>query len=115
MFVAAALATYLGTTVLKHHVSLANATFLVDLALLCGLTQVALRTDRYWPLWICAFHALSVIAFLAWQIVPNSPRLFKAISAFWSIPQLVVLCAGPILDLRHASREAADAEHRQAG
>lgn len=105
MFVIAALATYFGATTLKNLVSLPNATIMVDLMLLAGLAHVAARTDRYWPLWICAFHMLSVFSFLAWQFVPTSPRLFKAISAVWSIPELVVLSIGPILDMRHASAQ----------
>jgi hypothetical protein len=112
MFVVAGLATYLGATVFKPLVGLPEATVLVDLLLLGALLQVAVRTDRYWPLWICAFHALSIVSFLAWQIVPDSPRLFKAISAVWSIPELIVLCVGPLLDLRHASRGMVDAERR---
>lgn len=114
LFVIAGFATYLGATVLKPLVALPDATIVVDILLLVALGQVAMRTNRYWPLWICAFHALSVLSFLAWQIVPNSPRLFKAISAVWSIPQLIVLCIGPVLDFRHASKVFSDAEHRHA-
>lgn len=110
MFVVAGFATYIGATTLKTHIHLANATVLVDLVLLAGLAHVAARTDRYWPLWICAFQALSVLSFLAWQIVPESPRVFKALSAVWSIPQLIVLCVGPILDLRHGAGGTSRAE-----
>lgn len=110
MFVVAALATYIGATTFKTQISLAHSTVMVDFVLLIGLAHLAAKTDRYWPLWICAFQALSVISFLTWEIVPNTPRLFKAASAVWSIPQLIVLCVGPILDLRHSSRGARRAE-----
>ncbi len=114
MFVVAALATYFGTTALKQVITLPDATIVVDAVLLVGLAHVALRTDRYWPLWICAFHMLSVLSFLAWQFAPNSPLLFKAVSAIWSIPQLIVLCVGPILDLRQTtSPRTHDAENRR--
>ncbi|WP_159980868.1 MULTISPECIES: hypothetical protein [unclassified Novosphingobium] len=114
MFLIAALATYFGATTLKKLVTLPDATIIVDLILLGGLLHVAVRTDRYWPLWICAFHMLSVLSFLAWQFVPNSPLLFKAISGIWSIPELIVLCVGPILDLRQSSsQELRSAEDRR--
>lgn len=121
MLLVAALATYFGATTLKHVITLPHATIIVDSVLLAGLAHVALRTDRYWPLWICAFHMLSILSFLAWQFAPNSPLLFKALSGVWSIPELIVLCVGPLLDLRHtASRtplrrslpEAGSAEDR---
>lgn len=113
MFVFAGLATYIGATTLKPYTSLPDASIVVDMVLLAGLAHVAARTDRYWPLWICAFHMLSILSFLAWQFAPGSGKLFKAISGIWSIPELIALCVGPILDLRHAlSRERPGAEHR---
>lgn len=114
MFLVAALSTFFGATTLKEMVTLPDATIIVDLVLLGGLAHVAARTDRYWPLWICAFHMLSVLSFLAWQFAPNSPLLFKAISGIWSIPELIVLCVGPILDLRQSSsQELRSAENRR--
>jgi len=114
MFLVAAVATYFGATTLKHLLSLPDATIIVDAILLAGLAYVALRSNRYWPLWICAFHMLSVLSFLAWQFAPNSPLLFKAISGVWSIPELLVLCIGPLLDQRRTpSREMRGAEDRR--
>lgn len=42
-----------------------TAVFLVDLSLLLVLLFIALRSDRWWPMWACGFHALSLILTLA--------------------------------------------------
>lgn len=101
MLFIAAFATFFGATTLKPWVSLPDISFVIDMILLLGLLQVAIRTDRYWPLWICALHMLSVMTYAAWQFAPGSGKLFKAISGVWSIPELIILCVGPILDIRH--------------
>lgn len=42
-----------------------TAVFVVDLALFATLLFIALRSDRWWPLWACGFHGLSLILILA--------------------------------------------------
>lgn len=39
--------------------------FVVDVCLLLVLLVIALRSDRWWPMWACGFHALSLILTLA--------------------------------------------------
>lgn len=39
--------------------------FVVDLALLLVLLFIALRSDRWWPMWACGFHGLTLILMLA--------------------------------------------------
>jgi hypothetical protein len=38
---------------------------LVDMALLLVLLVIALRSDRWWPMWACAFQALNVVLHFA--------------------------------------------------
>lgn len=42
-----------------------TAVFLVDLALLAVLLFIALRSDRWWPMWASGFHALTLFLMLA--------------------------------------------------
>lgn len=42
-----------------------TAVFLVDLALMMVLVFIALRSDRWWPMWACGFHGLTLILMLA--------------------------------------------------
>ena len=48
-----------------------TAVFLVDLSLLLVLLAVALRSDRWWPMWACGFHGLSLILLLAILLDPQ--------------------------------------------
>lgn len=41
------------------------APLLVDLALMLVLLYSALKSDRWWPMWACAFQALNVVLHLA--------------------------------------------------
>jgi hypothetical protein len=42
-----------------------TAVFVVDSALLLVLLVISLRSDRWWPMWACGFHALNLILTLA--------------------------------------------------
>ncbi|AAK22765.1 hypothetical protein [Caulobacter vibrioides] len=43
----------------------------VDLALFLVLLGIALKSDRWWPMWACAFHALSIVLALAMLADPR--------------------------------------------
>jgi hypothetical protein len=44
---------------------------IIDVLLLAVLLFIALRSDRWWPLWACGFHALSVVLHLAVMADPK--------------------------------------------
>ncbi|WP_297512642.1 hypothetical protein [uncultured Caulobacter sp.] len=48
--------------------------FLVDLALMLVLLFIALRSDRWWPMWACGFHGLSLILLVATLADPGIPN-----------------------------------------
>lgn len=77
MFLVAAGATYLVPFVPNHswH-SVRVPILLIDLALLAGLVGIAVRANRFWPIWIGALHLLTVAvhgiraidpAFVSWM------------------------------------------------
>jgi hypothetical protein len=43
----------------------------IDVLLLAVLLFIALRSDRWWPMWACGFHALSVVLHLAVMADPK--------------------------------------------
>src|SRR4028119_1464771 len=74
---------------------------IVDLLLLSGLLCVAVRSRRFWPLWMTAFHLLTVsthIARLGEDDLP--PLVYFAIQSFWSLPLFLVMVGGIMLDRR---------------
>jgi len=73
----------------------------VDALLLAGLLAIALRSRSFWPLWMVAFHLLSVTTHLATIAKPElKPLLYFAMQSFWSLPLLLVMVAGIMLDRR---------------
>lgn len=57
---------------------------IIDLLLFGVLLTIALTSDRWWPLWACAFHGLSVVLGMAMLADPKiwSAAGFVASSAF---------------------------------
>jgi hypothetical protein len=68
--------------------------FLVDVAVLLVFLALALRSDRYWPLWTTAMQLLVVLAHLARLADPTMLRNgYGAVMAMWSYPQLIIISA----------------------
>jgi len=68
---------------------------LVDLAVLAGFILVALRSDRFWPLWVAGLQLTTSIGHLLKGIDQELlPRAYGAALQFWSYPILVILVVG---------------------
>jgi hypothetical protein len=81
--------------------------FGVDLALLGALSWVALRSDRWFPIWFTGLHLVAVTSHLASIIAPGfSPRVYFLVQAVWSIPMLATLATGVALDRRAGIADA---------
>jgi peptidoglycan/LPS O-acetylase OafA/YrhL len=78
--------------------------FGVDLLLLGALVAVSLRSRHYWPLWMTGFHLGSIATHLATIAAPVQlkPMLYFAMQSFWSLPMLLVMVAGIMIDRRAA-------------
>lgn len=82
----------------------------VDLALLFALTALALRADRFWPLWLVALQTLGTVAHLVDALDPSIDRVAYAIlTRGWSYPMTVILI---VATLRHRRRLSAGYEER---
>lgn len=77
---------------------------LVDLILLAVLLCIAAYADRWWTLWIAAFHMLGTSAHLVRFLDADVLRFVYALfSAAWSYPIVLLLAVGT---LRHRDRLA---------
>lgn len=75
---------------------------LVDLGLLAYLIWLALRSDRFWPLYAAGFQMVGTTIHLARLADPNvlhSAYAFAQI--FWAYPVLLALAAGTWLEARY--------------
>ncbi|MDQ1158699.1 hypothetical protein QE385_003026 [Sphingomonas sp. SORGH_AS 950] len=76
----------------------------IDLALMMGLTGVALLANRFWPLWLAAFHLLAVGIHGVKGFDPAlMPWMYAAAGGKLAYPMLVLLGMGV---LRHRIRLA---------
>ena len=80
--------------------------FAIDLAMLAGFVAVALRSCRFWPLWVAGLQ-LTTVCGHALKTVSTGllPQAYAAALYFWSYPILLILAVGT---WRHYIRRRAE-------
>jgi hypothetical protein len=82
-----------------RHVELAVAA--IDTASFLVITAVAMRSERYWPLWLSALYCLQAFSHL-FRLLPGSIALIYGILMnLWAYPMLAVIAIGT---WRHRAR-----------
>jgi hypothetical protein len=67
----------------------------IDLAVLAAFLFVALRSNRFWPLWVAGLQlTMSTSHFLKAIELDLLPRAYAAAAIFWSYPILLILAIG---------------------
>ena len=79
---------------------------LVDVATFAAFTFLALRTDRFWPLWIAGLQLTTVIAHALKAVrLDLMPQAYAAAERFWVYPIFLIIVIGT---WRSARRRAAE-------
>ena len=69
--------------------------FVIDSIALGGFVFVALRSSRFWPLWVAGFQLTSVLAHffkaIHWTMIP---LVYAAAERFWIYPIFLVIVVG---------------------
>lgn len=69
--------------------------FLVDFATFAAFTYVALRTHRFWPLWVAGLQLTTVMSHILKAIDTSLfPIAYAAAGRAWSYPILLILVIG---------------------
>jgi len=64
----------------------------LDIAMLAIFIAVALRSSRFWPLWVAGFQLTTSMAHLMKAVdVHLMPRAYAAAAVFWSYPILLII------------------------
>jgi hypothetical protein len=67
----------------------------VDLAMLATFVAIALKSQRFWPLWVAGLQLTTSFSHLMkaidWQLLPVA---YGAAVALWSYPILIILAIG---------------------
>lgn len=65
---------------------------LVDLVVLSIFIAIALRSDRFWPLWIAGLQLTTSMAHLMKAVhVDLMPQAYAAAEKFWSYPIILII------------------------
>lgn len=89
----------------RHWAGTEFGVFGVDLALLVGLYVLALRSLRFFPVWMTGLHLIAVTTHLSTILVPDiAPRLYKAMESLWAVPITLSMVFGIAMDRRAGLR-----------
>jgi hypothetical protein len=103
------LTAFAATGPATRYTSVELGIFLVDVAALVGFLIVALRAERFWPLWVTALQAIGTAAH-AMKLTDTHliPWGYAFALAFWSYPMLLLIAWGTWNHQRRLARFGAD-------
>lgn len=75
--------------------------FIVDVVIFLIFVALALRADRFWPLWVSALLGIGVLGHLAKLMLPDTFwRAYAFVLAIWSYPIVALIAVGTFLHWR---------------
>lgn len=81
----------------------------VDVLVLAGLVGIALRADRYWPLYVSALHGLTIAIHGVKAIQPSLvPWMYAGASGKLAYPMLLLLAVGAVRHRHRLARYGSD-------
>ena len=79
---------------------------LVDLAVLAGFIVVALRSERFWPLWVAGLQLTTIMGHVVKEVdLAMLPRAYGAALNFWAYPIVLILAIGTWRTQRRLNRD----------
>lgn len=97
-FVVATLASRL---VQQNYAHTETGVLVVDFLLLAGLLVLALKSDRFWPMYAAAFQFVGSLVHVASMTEQGSYAWAYAVGlVFWSYPVMIALMVGTWLEAR---------------
>ena len=106
--VVATLATRLVLSPLASRYSgVETGVLIVDLLTLAGFTLIALRTDRFWPLWVAGLQLTTLVAHLLKAVqLELLPYAYATAARFWVYPIFLIIVVGTWRSHHRARRES---------
>ena len=107
-FVCTSLASVLieARTGLIGHDGVAVSSVVVDVLALAGYMVVAVRSERFWPLWVAGLQLAMILTYgFAFRRIDLPPELKAEVSSFWLYPIALVIVIGTS---RNAGRRAVE-------
>lgn len=67
----------------------------VDVAVFAGFLAVALKSERFWPLWIAGLQLTTILGHFMKTVESGLfPRVYAAALTFWAYPIILILAVG---------------------
>jgi len=79
----------------ERYVAVEYSDLLIDSFVLAATIAIALRSDRFWPLWVAGLQLTIGMSHLFKWLQPDLlPLAYAAAERFWSYPTLMILFVG---------------------
>jgi hypothetical protein len=110
LYAVSVIATFLIMKAHRHYwLDLEVGVFIVDAVIFLAFVPIALRADRFWPLWVTAFLGLGVLGHVARLVMPDTFwRAYAMVLTIWSYPILATMMLGTFLHRRRLALHGAD-------
>jgi hypothetical protein len=80
---------------------------IIDLLMLAAFIAIALRSERFWPLWLAGLQLTNSMAHLLKAIELDLPAIaYRTAAVFWSYPILLIILIGTWRSHRRSCQEA---------
>lgn len=97
----------------ERYLSLERSDLIIDSLVLIALVAIALRSDRFWPLWVAGLQLTISMSHVLKAIQPDLlPLAYAAAERFWSYPTLIILFVGA---WRQHRRQISEQQEAPAG
>ena len=105
----ATLATHFAIAPLRErYSSVEEGVLLVDTFTLLVFVAVALRSNRFWPLWVAGLQLTTAVGHAMKGVhIDLLPQAYGAALRFWSYPILLILVVGTFRNQRRVARQRA--------
>lgn len=81
-------------------------TFIVDGAAFAGFAFIALRSERFWPLWLAGLQLTTVLAHVVKAVqLDLLPQAYAAAARFWVYPIFLIIVVGTWRSYRRRVQE----------
>ena len=78
-----------------RYLAVERSDLVIDTLVLIALVAIALRSDRFWPLWVAGLQLTISMSHVLKAIQPDLlPLAYAAAERFWSYPTLIILFIG---------------------
>jgi hypothetical protein len=79
----------------KRYSGVETGELTVDLLVLAAFTYIALRSERFWPLWVAGLQLTASMAHMLKSIeLGLMPQAYAAATRIWSYPILIIIAVG---------------------